>query len=252
LKIIQSFWQRALQYKPDKTDIDIILKGVGIVILFGYFFYDSITACFILSPILILYYVTEKNKKNKKRIMTIGLQFKDLLMSVITAQRAGYSVENAFIDSKKEMELMHGKNSIICAELDIIIKGLANNLTLEELLFDFGVRSKNDDIIEFAEIFAIAKRSGGNMTEIMNRSASIIGKRLETQGEIEILISAKKGEAKIMEAIPFFIIAYIGFTSEGYFDSMYHNAAGIAIMSVCLVIYIVAHLMFEKITAIEI
>ncbi|MBQ9513103.1 MAG: type II secretion system F family protein [Lachnospiraceae bacterium] len=257
LKIRQSFAQAVLRYrlhevKPSPADWTIFAKGVGVVILFGYFFYRSVIACVILSPILLPYYVMEKRKKNRRNAAILGQQFKDAVMAVATAMRAGYAVENAFLAAEEDMRLLYGKGSLIVTELHRISAGLGNNVVLETLLNDFANRSHNEDIREFAEVFQVAKRSGGNMTQILMRTAIVIGARLDVEKEIDVLLSAKKMEAKIMEVVPFFIVFYVGITSRGFFDPLYHNPFGILMMSGCLILYLIAYLMLEKIIDIRI
>ena len=55
-----------------------------------------------------------------------------------------------------------------------------------------------------------------------------------------------------MSVIPFFMIAYVNLTGGGYFRALYHNVAGILIMTFCLGLYVVSLLLAEKITAIQI
>ena len=55
-----------------------------------------------------------------------------------------------------------------------------------------------------------------------------------------------------MNLVPFLIISYISMTSTGFFDVLYHNAVGIAIMTVCLVVYVAAYRLSEKIVDIEV
>ena len=147
---------------------------------------------------------------------------------------------------------LHGKNSVIDRELLKITKGLANNIVLEKMLYELGERSRNADIREFAQVFAVAKRSGGNMTETMAGTIELIGKRMEVENEIEVLISARRMEARIMEAVPFGIVFYIELTNRGFFAPLYHNPAGIFLMTVCMTAYIAAYLMTERIIEIEV
>lgn len=96
----------------------------------------------------------------KKRKREIAVQFKDAILAVSANQKAGYSVENSFIQSYDDIALLYGKESMICTELYTVIAGLKNNIPIEELLHNFGKRSDIEDIIEFSQVFAVAKRSG--------------------------------------------------------------------------------------------
>ena len=101
--------------------------------------------------------------------------------------------------------------------------------------------------MEFAIVFSVAKRTGGNLTEIISRTISVISRKIEVEKEIEVLVSAKRMEARIMNGVPFFIIFYIGLTSKGFFDPLYHNPFGIVLMTICMLVYLAAYLLSEKI-----
>ena len=75
---------------------------------------------------------------------------------------------------------------------------------------------------------------------------------METDEEIRVIISSKKMEGQIMEFVPFAIIAYISFTSPGFFESLYHNILGVIIMSICLGVYFGAVILSKRITDIEV
>ena len=150
------------------------------------------------------------------------------------------------------MEMLYGTQSPVCQEVRHIILGLENNVVLEKLLYSLGVRSNEPDIMQFADVFLIAKRSGGNMTEILEKTAAVIEQKMETEQEIQLMISAKKMEQKIMNMVPFLIIFYIGTTSKGFFDVLYHNLIGVVIMTVCLGFYGAAYLLSKRIVEIEV
>lgn len=220
--------------------------------MFGRLFFDSWIAVGIVSPISIVWTLLQRKNESVKRCRQIGIQFKDAIFSVLTSLKAGYSIENSFLEARKDMDILYGKNSDISFYLSKISKGLRNSVPLEKLIFGMGKETGNTDIQDFALVFAVAKRSGGNMTEIIDRTIGVISGKLEVEKEIDVLISAKRLEARIMNMVPFFIIFYISVTSPGFFDSLYHNFLGIILMSVCMAIYCVSYVLSEKIVNITI
>lgn len=227
-------------------------EAILLLAVIGYFFYRSVWACVILSPISVIFFAEKKKELAKMRRQELNVQFKDAVLSVSANQRAGYSVENAFREAYRDMAMLYGTESHICKEISHIAKGLDNNITLEKLLCDLGVRSHVPDIMQFADVFMIAKRSGGNMTEILSETADTIEQKIAVDKEIQVLVSAKKMEQKIMNMVPFFIIIYIGLTSKGFFDVLYHNLTGIFIMTACLIVYLAAFVISKRLVEIEV
>ena len=224
-----------------------ILKSAGVVILLAYFFYRSVWAILPLSFIGVCFFKADARQKAARRKAELCMQFKECILSVAASLRAGYAVENAFVESRNDIRLLYGEASPIYAELEGIRRGLVINLTLEELLTDLAERSDSEDILQFAQVFAIAKRGGGNLTEVICTTAAMIGRRIDAKQEIQTMLSGRKMEQTIMKLMPFGILLYIGSTSPGYFDSLYHNLQGIAVMTVCLGIYLVAYAIGDKI-----
>lgn len=239
-------------YFTIKEKILYFLEGIILIAMIGYFFYQSWIACLCLSPLLFLFLQEKKKELAKKRRQELSVQFKDLLLSVSANLKAGYSVENAFRESYRDIEMLYGRDSPICQEVRHITAGLENNVMLEKLLYGLGQRSHQTDIMQFADVFMIAKRSGGNMTDILAKTATVIEQKIETDKEIQLLISAKKMEQKIMNVVPFIIIFYVGTTSKGFFDVLYHNLIGIVIMTICLGFYGAAYLLSKRIVEIEV
>lgn len=235
-----------------KEKIVLLIVWTGISGIIAYFFYRSwivFTAILLCFPFFLKW---QKKESVKKRKWELTLAFREAVIMVSANLQTGNSVENAFRRVYAELSKLYGEDSDIAAEFFTIGRGLENNLVLEKMLMDFGNRSKVEDIRDFADIFAVAKRSGGNLREIIADTVDIISEKIEMKRSLRILISEKQFEQKIMSVIPFFILMYIGFSSPGYFDALYHSLSGVGIMTACLGAYILAILWGMKITAIQV
>lgn len=235
-----------------KETFAIIVNGILLLILFSYFFYRTVWSIIPLMPLFFLFQKFKKVEIYKKKKEELKQQFQEVMGVVSRNMKAGNSAENAFVSSYEDMCCSYGGTSSISKMLNYIKSGLENNVSLEYRMQEVGKRSNIAEIEEFASVFAISKISGGNMTEIMERTAAIIGEKIETDREIAVLLSARKMEQKIMNAVPFFILAYLDITSPGFFDILYHNMLGTIVMSICLILYVAAYGISTKMIAIEI
>lgn len=223
------------------------LQSALVVLLLVLCFYRSFWAVIPLSAVGVIYFHMLKKQKSEKCRQELVAQFKECMLSVSTSLRAGYAVENAFLESRSDMKMLYGEQSLIYQELELIRRGLVINITLEELLTDLAERSDCDEISQFAQVFSIAKRSGGNMSEIIYSSTELIGQRIDARQEIQTMLGGRRMEQNIMKCMPFAILFYIGITYRGYFDSLYHNWQGAVIMTGCLLLYLVAFVLGNKI-----
>ncbi len=235
-----------------RADPVVLAEALGLAFVFSWFFYESPVGMIVTVPLLIPFGRRQGTAREEKKKEALTEQFGEALGSMITAMRAGYSADNAVKETWREMVFLYGERSAISREFYRILQGLGNNVPLEKLMEDFGERSGIADVREFAQTFAVARKNGGDMTEIMSRTVSLLQDRMEVEKEIAVQLSAKKLEQKIMDIVPFFIIAYLGITSKGFFSPLYHNLQGIAVMTVCLAAYLGACRWSEKIMDIRV
>lgn len=207
----------------------------------AFFFYRSVWALLPLMPIgAVVYFLMERGKGERRR-RKLETEFKDCIQLTAANLRAGYSVENAFCECERDMKALYGESGLMVKELQRIRKGLGNNVTLEELLRELGERSCSDHIREFSEVFAIGRMCGGSLPEIIQTTAGQIAEEISLKQEISTTISGKQLEHRIMTVIPFGMMGYIELTNPGFFQALYHNAAGYLIMTGSLMVYLAAY-----------
>ena len=136
-------------------------QGVAALGLIVYVFYRSLPVFIVLLPLGIAYPLFIKEDLKRKRMETLRLHFKDAILAAAEGLHAGYSVENAFAASLREMEQLYGKDSMIAGELRLILHKTAYNQTFEEAFRDFAARSGLEDVQSFADVFTAAQQSGG-------------------------------------------------------------------------------------------
>lgn len=235
-----------------KELITHIFIGALFAAMISWLFYDSFLAWLLMLPLVVLSLKDKRVILCQKRKYRLELEFREVILSVSANLQAGYSVENAFHEAYQDIVLLYGMDCVMANELRLLFRRLNNNEPLEDLLLDLAKRSGVQDIRDFADVFRIAKRGGGDMRGIIANTADIIRDKREVKREIETVVSEKKFEQRIMRYMPFLIIFYISFTTKGYFNSLYHNLLGWIIMTVALVVYAAACRLSDKILDIEI
>lgn len=229
-----------------------VIKNCVWIGMVSILFYRSFVAFLLLQPLQIPMLQRQSEEALRKQKKAILMQFRELILAVSASLQAGYSVENAFCESYQDVAMLFGTDSYMAKELVRLRGKLQNNQTLESILQELAKRTQIEEIQEFADIFGIAKRSGGDIRGIIANTARMIGDQIEVSKEIDTIMAEKVLEQKLMRYIPFAMIAYISFTSKGYFDSLYHNAFGVVVMTICLLLYGVASMVADKILRIEV
>ena len=113
-------------------------------------------------------------------------------------------------------------------------------------------RVKEEDVENFVTVFGAAKRLGGDSIAIIRHAADAIGEKMEVEREIQVMLTSKKLEFKIMCVIPFVIILYMRSAFPEFMAVLYGNLAGTLFMTICLMVYLTAYQLGKKMTQIEV
>lgn len=126
-----------------------------------------------------------------------------------------------------------GDNDMI-RELTIITTRLDYGQPIEEALEDFSVRAASEDIANFADVFVTCKRTGGDLVEVVRKTSTIIGEKLDIQQDITVMISQKKFESYILMATPFIFLIFLNVVAGDFMQPLYGNPIGIVVSTICL------------------
>lgn len=171
---------------------------------------------------------------------------------LLTVAGVLHAVENAMAVSLEELRLLYGEQGLIVREFSGMVQQIRTNRNVEQVLAEFAGRSGLEDVQNLAEVLGIGKRTGGDLGSIMRHTAEVIRDKMQVKEEIITLTTSRQFEQKIMNMIPFFIIVYVEGSSPGFFDQMYCTGMGRVLMTMCLILYLTAFWLSERILDIEV
>lgn len=186
-----------------------------------------------------------------KRRKMLKMQFRELLDSLETSVGSGKTVVDAFREAYDDLQILFTKDSYIVKELEIINEGLVNNLRIEDMLQDFGMRSGVEDISSFANVFDTVYRKGGNIKDVIKSTHQIITEKMEVEQQIETIVTSSKTEQKIMTAMPIALIGIIKMMSPE-FSANFATITGILATTAAVAIFVIAHYIGKMILEIKI
>ena len=228
------------------------VRTLGLLALVSYLFYESIAAFFILLPFGVWFLLRWEAQCIEKKQREFQAQFREAIQSISASMRAGYSVENAIKETKRDLSLLYKENAAIQREFTHMVRQIYLQVPMEQIMEEWSGRVEQEDVRNFVNVFVMAKKSGGNMLGIIGTTTRQIRDKLEVRAEIETMLAARKYEFKIMSAIPFGMIAYMKVSFPEFMGILYGNLLGIGVMSVCLGIYFGAYMLGERIVNIEV
>lgn len=229
-----------------------IIRGCLVLMIPAWLFYQSVAimmGCLVLLP----FYRNERRKvreQEDKRRLNRG--FADALSSFSAALEAGYSAENAVRETVRALALLYPEDEPIYREFRHLQHQLQNNQSLEKAFADMAEKTQDEDMLCFAEVFEIAKRSGGDLIRVIRTTERTMAERAEVKREIRTILTAKRLEANIMNLMPCGILLYFLICDPVYLQPLYETMAGRVVMTVLLVVYAGCVRMTDRITQIEV
>ena len=181
-------WKRGTKEKSrryvSEAYVQTLAAAAGISMITAFLFYRSVWGMctfFVFAPLCLKF---RQKREAARREVQIQKEFLTAMESVSGALMAGYSLESAWKYAQQETEQMYGMQGIFSRELRQLNQKLFMHEPMEQLLYELAERCDNEEIYHFAEILLYAKRSGGNMTEIIHRTVCRMQEKHEVLREI--------------------------------------------------------------------
>ena len=93
------------------------LKGFIKMAVVSMLFYRNMIPTFVIGSIAgVMGIRQEKKQIRAKEQKEMTMQFRDGLQGIASALSAGYAIENAFMESRKDLMLLYGKDSLLAKE----------------------------------------------------------------------------------------------------------------------------------------
>ncbi len=139
-----------------------------------YVFYDSFIPAPLLLPVWLIYMKDWMDDLSGKKKQELRQQFRDSIQAMAAALKAGYSVENAIREAGRDLSPVYSEETRIRKEFKRMERQMDMNMTAEDVLREFAERTGQEDIENFVNVFAAAKRSGGDSIAIIRDAVKII------------------------------------------------------------------------------
>lgn len=180
--------------------------GFGVVLVV----WHSLTMAGLAAICLLALPVCLVNLRINKRRREFERRLPEALELMASALRSGYTFSRALQLVAKEMPGPMGD------EAQRFTDELLVGVSVEEAVERLAERQPTYDVKLFAAAVQINSRVGGNLAEILLKTASMIRQRFQIQSEIRALTAEGRLSAGILAAIPIFMALVINGISPGY------------------------------------
>lgn len=241
---------KVIKVHISRFGIDLVSMLLTLVV-FSYVFYHNLYFALIGIPFFPFYYKSKCKKRIDKNRRLLRVAFKDTIQIINGFLQSGYSLENSMRKASEEIKVLLYANEAMVRYMEFMIMQMDLGCSVEEVWDKFANKSNVDEIKDFADVLRIVKRSGGEVSRIIQSSVYRIALQIQTEEDIEIMIQGKRIELKIMNVMPILILVYIGLSVPEMMAVMYETIVGKVIMTICLFIYLIGYWLGNKILTME-
>lgn len=217
------------------------------MVLTAWIFFDFETIAWLLFLYLPFDVKRKWNRQKQQRKWELNLAFKDALVFLQNSLAVGYSPESSIREALKNLEQLYGEEHDICNGFRRMVQQMELGVCVEDVFFEFGQQSDVEDIKQLADIFAVVKRTGGNLSQVLRQTGGVLQDKIELKRELHTTIGAKRMEFQIMCVVPYGILLYLRFCAPSMCEALYHNLTGILFVWCVLAAYLGLKLLGEHI-----
>ena len=125
-------------------------------------------------------------------------------------------------------------------------------LPLENALQNLAKRVPLLEVHFFVSSVLLQKRTGGNLSELLDKLASLIRERFKLRGRIKAISAHGKITATTLSIIPMGVAFLMFYTNRDYIEFFVKDPAGNQMAGVAIFFQVVGYLIMKKIVTIEI
>lgn len=134
---------------------------------------------------------------------------------------------------KIEQEILYG------IDIDIAFKRFKDRIKIKEAVY-------------LSSSLSVLNKTGGNIIKVFDTIEKNVYNRKKLQNELKTLTSSSKLITYVLIFVPIVFIIFIGIINIGYFEPLFKNPLGIAIITIMLIIYISYIIIVRKVMKVKV
>jgi tight adherence protein B len=167
-----------------------------------------------------------------KRSAAFEKDYASFLMSFVSLLKSGLTTIGALETAGKSLD----EDSLIRAEIELVIQRIKMGLSEEQALGQFGEDIYHPEIEMFLEAVILSKKLGGNLSSTVERLAKQVRKRSQFKSQAMAAVGMEKGSLKAIAVIMSCLLAYMSYTAPDLILPAITDSTGWVVMQVAVCI----------------
>lgn len=244
-KIELELQQAGIPIKPEEF---VMFRWISIAffaglfkLIFGHVLFILVGAIFgLMVPKFVI------NYKKRQRINQFNDHLAEMISSIVSALRAGFSFPQAIQNVRNESP------SPVKEELEQLIKEMQYGSSVEEALNRMKERVPSDDLDLMIQAIVIQRQVGGNLAVVLEKIVHTIRERIKIQGQIKTLTAQGKMSGLVVGLLPIGLAGMLFLINPEYISVLFTHPVGIGLMIVAGFSMILGFVFIQKVTSIEV
>jgi len=238
-----------VQAASKSTAAEVFLKCLGFAAglsllsaLFQLYWAVPVAAAILggVAPLLLL------RLQRSRRMKAFNNALPDAIDIMARALRAGHSVGSAIEVISEQAQ------QPVAAEFGLVSREQSLGLPFRESLMNLSRRVTSQDLQFLITAMLVQKETGGNLTEILDRTGHVIRERLRIHGEVRVKTAQGRLTGWILSALPVVMGTLINLLNPGFEKPLFHDPLGKMFLYCGCGMLVVGTLMVRKIVDIEV
>jgi tight adherence protein B len=232
---------------PERVQKECVLAAVaaGVAVLVfgpGWMAPLAVPVGLLATPLPIL----RLRRAGRKRLERFESQFPGALQFIARSMRAGH----AFSVS---LEMLHREfEQPLAGEFRRVFEEQNLGMPLDAALTRLASRVHLIDVQFFVSAVVLQRRTGGNLTEILDTLADVIRERYKLKGKVKAISAHGRMTAQALSAIPIIVGGMMFEVNAEYTNFFLHTTTGLEMLAASVCLQIIAYLVIRKIVTIEV
>lgn len=181
-----------------------------------------------------------------RRINRFSNQMAEFLILIVNSLRAGQTfMQGCSVAAAESPEPIATEFKQVIKEVNL---GMPEDEAMENLL----IRVPSEDLKIVVSAYSIQRRVGGNLAEILEKTAATIRERIKIHGQIKTLTTQGKLSGVLVGGMPFVIAFAITGINPNYMKPLFTPPWGYTLIGIALFMQLLGAIVIKKIVTIEV
>lgn len=183
--------------------------------------------------------------KERRRLKFVS-QLPETLATMSNALRAGFSLNQAFESVAQTLD------APVSQEFGVLLRQMRVGMGFEECLHSMDKRMASEDLTLIVTAIEIARKTGGNLTEIFDRISMTIRGRQRIESRVRALTAQGRMQGIVVSLMPLLLGLILTAMKPGMMLPFFTSTAGMVSVGAMIALEIAGWILIKKIITIDV